>query len=296
MAPFRGGTVNLAEGRPITDENQHIEGLNLSHDGQWIAYDSDRGGNFDIYKQRVNGGEPIQLTTNPANEFAPAWSPDDTELAFHSTRNGTRDIYTIGAEGTGERQVTSGPDQDFSPDWSPDGTRLLYTELERADFNNVFTTTRDRTGNWSQPTVLAPRAGKTVQSAKWSPDGKLVSAAVDDAIVVFSADGRSRRVLFDPKPLGGMALGTAWAPSSNTVFAGVRQIRTAEGASSSPTQPAIGTLTIYAIPAAGGPARVVVTDKPGERFARWEIAIDDKRLFFTRAAWESNVWMMSLKR
>jgi hypothetical protein len=31
------------------------------------------------------------------------------------------------------------------------------------------------------------------------------------------------------------------------------------------------------------------------RFARFEIAVDDKRLFFTRAAWESNVWMMELK-
>jgi Tol biopolymer transport system component len=296
VAPFRGGTVNLADARPITDENQHIEGFDLSHDGQWIAYDSDRGGNFDIYKQRVSGGEPIQLTTNPANEFAPSWSPDDTELAFHSTRNGTRDIYTISAEGTAERQVTSGPDQDFSPDWSPDGRRLVYNELERADSNDVFTTARDRAGKWSPPTPISNRAGKTLQAAKWSPDGNFISAAVDFALVLFSADGGSRRMVFDPQPLGGIVIGTAWGRNSATVFAVVSQIRATEGAPSLPAQQAIGTLAVYAIPVAGGPARLVVADKPGERFARWEIAVDDKRLFFTRAAWESNVWMMSLKR
>jgi hypothetical protein len=29
--------------------------------------------------------------------------------------------------------------------------------------------------------------------------------------------------------------------------------------------------------------------------ARWQVAIDDKRLFFTRPAWEADVWMMDLK-
>jgi len=89
-------------------------------------------------------------------------------------------------------------------------------------------------------------------------------------------------------------MGTAWAPNSATVFAAVRQARTPD--TESPTQLAIGTIALYAIPVASGPARLAGADRPGERFARWEFVVDEKRLFFTRAAWESNVWVMELKR
>jgi serine/threonine-protein kinase len=295
VAPIRGGTASLADARSITDENQHIESINLSHDGQWIAYDSDRGGNFDLYKQRVDGGEPIQLTTSPANDFAPSWSPDDSELAFHTTRNGTRDLYTISAEGTRERQLTSGPDQDFSPEWSPDGKQILYLQLERSDSNSIFVMKRGGDGKWGPAIALPGRTGEEVQSAKWSPDGRFIAAAVNFNLVLFSADGRTRRLILDTEKLGAIAIGTAWARSSDTVFAALLQTR-ARTSSSLRTQITVGTLGFYAIPVTSGPPRLLIADKPGQRFARWEFAVDDKRLFFTRAAWESNVWMMSLKR
>jgi len=49
----------MAAAKQITTANEHIEGLRLSHDGAWLAYDSDRNGNADIYKVKLDGGTPV---------------------------------------------------------------------------------------------------------------------------------------------------------------------------------------------------------------------------------------------
>ncbi len=47
---------------------------------------------------RLGGGEPEQLTTDPADDFYPSVSPDGRWVAFHSLRFGTRDIFVMSAE------------------------------------------------------------------------------------------------------------------------------------------------------------------------------------------------------
>ena len=304
-APLENGSARLAAAQPITRENQHVEIIALSHDGKWIAYDSDRGGNFDIYKQRVDGGEPIQLTTSPANDFAPSWSPDDREIAFHSTRNGTRDIYVINAEGANEQQVTSGPGQDFLPDWSPDGKRIVYYRASPIA-DTIFIATRDASGKWSAPKPLVHTAANPSRQVKWSPDGKFIAAGIHDKLVLYSPDGLTARVLTDLRSVGvaAGASGIAWARNSSIVFTSSEAIQDAKDpgasrpevhAAGGASTGAAGSTAIYAIPVSSGSPRLVVADNRDVRFSRFEIAVDDKRLFFTRAAWESNVWMMELK-
>ena len=54
----------------------------MTPDGQWLVFDSDRGGNADIYRMRLPGGTPEQLTTDPRDDFIPRWSADGREIAF----------------------------------------------------------------------------------------------------------------------------------------------------------------------------------------------------------------------
>jgi Tol biopolymer transport system component len=63
--------VSASAAIPVTTGNQAIEGIAVSRDGQWLAFDSDRSGNQDIYRMPVAGGEIEQLTTNPADDFLP---------------------------------------------------------------------------------------------------------------------------------------------------------------------------------------------------------------------------------
>jgi Tol biopolymer transport system component len=78
----------------------------FSPDGRFIAYASDRSGNFDIWVQPVNGGEPVQVTREPAPDVQPAWSPDGEWIAFRSERNGGG-IFVVPALGGRARQLST---------------------------------------------------------------------------------------------------------------------------------------------------------------------------------------------
>ena len=75
-----GGPTPVSEVRAVTNENQLVEGAALSHDGKWLVYDSNRGGRQQLYKIRVDGGEPIQLTNDSTDHFAARWSRDDRQI------------------------------------------------------------------------------------------------------------------------------------------------------------------------------------------------------------------------
>jgi Tol biopolymer transport system component len=47
-----------------------------------IAFASERDGDFEIYLMNADGSDPTRLTTNPADDREPAWSPDASEIAF----------------------------------------------------------------------------------------------------------------------------------------------------------------------------------------------------------------------
>ncbi len=74
----------------------------------------------------MTGGEPEQLTNDPADEFAPDLSPDGRSVTYHSWRNGTRDIEVKPLNGGPIELVTATPEQESYPRWSPDGRSIAY--------------------------------------------------------------------------------------------------------------------------------------------------------------------------
>ena len=56
----------------------------ISPNGETIAF-TYKG---DIYTVPANGGKATQLTTHPAHDMRPVWSPDGSKIAFPSDRNG----------------------------------------------------------------------------------------------------------------------------------------------------------------------------------------------------------------
>jgi Tol biopolymer transport system component len=60
----------------------------LSPDGRFLAFASDRSGNFDIWVQPVAGGNPVQITKEPDADTQPAWSPDGSAIVFRSEATG----------------------------------------------------------------------------------------------------------------------------------------------------------------------------------------------------------------
>lgn len=58
-----------------------------SHDGKYIAFASDRYGNFDVFVMPAEGGAPVRLTTNSAADFPYDFTPDNKQVLFGSGRN-----------------------------------------------------------------------------------------------------------------------------------------------------------------------------------------------------------------
>src|SRR5690349_2310674 len=169
--PFpRSGAVSVSTARSIMSTTESIEVVRLSRDGQWLAFDSDRSGNMDIYKMRIDGTSLQQLTTNAADDFRPSWSPDSREIAFHSWRSGNRDSYVVAADGSTERVIASGPGHEFSGTWSPDGSQIAF-ESDRTGLIEIYVVP----AKGGTPRRLTNGGGSL---PRWSPDGKMIAYTI----------------------------------------------------------------------------------------------------------------------
>lgn len=98
-----------------------IWGLGPADEVNLIVYTSDRDGNRNIYTINDDRSGEARLTTNPANDESPAWSPSGSNIVFVSDRVGSKDIYRMKADGSNQQALTNHPYEDKDPDWSRKG-------------------------------------------------------------------------------------------------------------------------------------------------------------------------------
>jgi Tol biopolymer transport system component len=101
-------------------------------------------GNSDIW--RVGVDEDLRLTSNPAADYDPAWSPAGAHIAFVSGRGGSDDLFVMEADLGGERQLTYYGGFDKHPTWSPDGTRLAFWSDRQAGRRQIWVINLDGSG------------------------------------------------------------------------------------------------------------------------------------------------------
>ncbi len=125
--PRRG--IVVGPHTPITQGSRWATDLNLSPDGQWLAYASVGEKQDDLFLIRSDGaGGRLQLTNDAAKDRGPRFSPDGQRLAFYSTRSGDWEIWTINIVGGQSQRLTfTDGARAFLPIWSPAGDRLVYT-------------------------------------------------------------------------------------------------------------------------------------------------------------------------
>ena len=146
------GTLSVSNAKQITTGNQIIETVAVSRDGRWLAYESDLSGNADIYKKPIAGGEAIQLTTHPSDDFAPYWSPDGEKIVFHSFRKGNRDIYCMTKNGGSVQPLTDDLSHEMGPTWSSDGSKVVFFS-DRTGRYEIYVISKEDEG-WGEPEQL----------------------------------------------------------------------------------------------------------------------------------------------
>src|SRR5690606_31289614 len=101
--------------------------------GEWLVFASTRHSRrSNLYLQRTDGMAVTKLTSDPADDAFPVFSPRGDRVAFCSNRNGNWDIYLMDPDGKNVRAVTSGPAQELHPTFSPDGRYLAYCSSGRS--------------------------------------------------------------------------------------------------------------------------------------------------------------------
>jgi serine/threonine-protein kinase len=278
--PPPGTVTTPAAAEQLTIESQAIEGLSVSRDGRWLAFDSDLSGRQEIYRVPTTGGAAERLTNHPADDFIPTWSPDGEWIAFYSFRSGTRDVFVMRADGSAVEQVTNLPTEEAAPDWSPDGRSLVFHSTASGR-HEVWTVTRSADGSgWQPPRRLTDGGGA---NPRWSPTGELIAFRRGFSVAVVSAQGGEARIVVpeaDPsrEPVPHWV---AWSPDGRTIY--YKTI--------SPD----GTSTIHAVAAGGGRPRLVVTfPDPARQSPRTEFATDGSYLYFTLGAHEADIWALAM--
>jgi len=96
----------------------------ISRQGNLVAFASDRGQTrqLDIFVQVLGVDEPVPLTSHPAKDRQPDFSPEGGRIVFQSDRE-EGGIYVVSLLSRRERKVAA---RGYWPRFSPDGTRIAF--------------------------------------------------------------------------------------------------------------------------------------------------------------------------
>ena len=267
--PVRG-PVSISGATRLTTGNEIIEDVDVSADGRWLVFDSDRSGNPDLYVMPAAGGEARQLTTDPAGDFSADWSPDGRRIVFHSLRSGNRDIYTMDADGTGSRQWTRAPDEELDPDWAPDGETFLFQVFggSRQGFEIM------RLGDTARQAFIPEPVG---DFAHWSPDGKAIIYHAPDGLRVRNlTTGVESLVVSNAVDSAEVAF-AAWSPDGSRIYYLARSAR--------------GWSVRSVAAHGGGRTDLVEFDDPTRQHTKYGFCTDGKKFYFTIGSPESDIFV-----
>ncbi|MGA2847498.1 MAG: S9 family peptidase [Terracidiphilus sp.] len=209
LRPSDGTPENVLTSTPDTKSE-----LELSPNGQHIAYVSQG----QVWVVSIAGGEPLQLTNDPAGpgdprgatDHHPQWNPNGNWILYESGRKGFNELYVVSEAGKAlnllaATEIYHGRDVitntaldkgdavssdrfDPRPAWSPDGTHVSYTERSREFFSGKLKVLPfdQKAGVASGPALdiyIAqndPGGAWAVNTAAWSPDSRTLAVVLQE--------------------------------------------------------------------------------------------------------------------
>src|SRR5215470_7966223 len=100
----------------------------ISPDGKLVAF-SYHG---DIWVVETIGGTARAVTSHPAHDLAPIFSPDGKQLVFTSNRHGSYNLFVVPVTGGKPRRLTFDSSSDLPCGWTPDGKQVLFSSARGA--------------------------------------------------------------------------------------------------------------------------------------------------------------------
>jgi len=199
-----------------------------------IVYESNRGGDFDIYYRDVDTFDDHRLFTSPLNETAPAPRPNAPGLAYVEYDNNASTAGSANLRGrvvlipdtaaVPLERIYLTPDtlRCGEPAWDPTGQRLAFSVENSADFTRHLYTMSLAPGD-SLPVQITTGASHDF-SPRWSADGNRILFASDRTgrwglwLVHPSGEANGLQLIsFDDR--GGVVLTPAWTSDGLGIIA-----------------------------------------------------------------------------
>ena len=151
----------------------------LSPDGRRVALEALENESLDVWVVDIERRTRVRLSSHPASEILPTWSPGGEKVAFGSYHAGNLDIVVRDTDGSREEAtLAAGPLNERVSDWSRDGQYILYW-VHPKNGTDVWYLQRSAGGRWEPHPLLETSAQE--RSAKFSPDGRYVAYISDES-------------------------------------------------------------------------------------------------------------------
>jgi eukaryotic-like serine/threonine-protein kinase len=274
---------------PLTTYAGSEREATFSPDGNQVAFswDGESQQNRDIYVKLIGPGPPLRLTTNPAIDDEPRWSPDGRLIAFiRFWPDRHMSLMTIPPLGGAERKLV-----DLYPRWS---IGAIMDIAWSADSRSIYVAAGRSPGEPSHINRVALDSGdvKTLVTVTNPADGySSLDVAPDGTrlVAVLAKEGARLMQMFaidaagdlEPRPMPAITVNSdtaRWtADSRDLLFA-----------------PSVNNpLPLYRVDLASGVVRALPWSGAGASLPA--VARVGDRMVFTRAVRDTNIWRVDLR-
>lgn len=209
----------------------------LSPDGNYVAFawDGESEDNFDIYVKQLDvGARPVRITTDAAEDRAPAWAPDGQHIAFLRRHGNDAVAIVVPAFGGAETRLTGITGLSSGVSWTPDSKSLVFVGRDAASASSAVFSYRLESGKRQQLTQPTPAGMQdtvpiNIPAAPIiSPDSKYLAFIGERALTaqrgtrstIFLQQLDALRPVGKPKALTDQRIGSSltWAQDSNSII------------------------------------------------------------------------------
>jgi len=155
----------------------------LAPDERRIAFANSASDNRDVWVLDSVRGVTSRITSDPAIDDPPMWSPDGLRVVWASNRRGAFDLYVKSANGAGPDQllVTMAAPAGWPEDWSRDSRFIIYQIPGPKTGQDLWIAPQPAQGQSGSKPFPYLQTGFDERHGRFSPDGRWVAYSSNES-------------------------------------------------------------------------------------------------------------------